>query len=187
VAVPTLFLISFFRDPERRSPHGPDTIVSPADGTILSIGAATEAPPGASRRISVFMSVFNVHVNRAPVSGLLADYAYCPGRKLAAFAEKASHENEQNLITVASSKGRVAFKQIAGAIARRIVFYPRPGAALERGERVGIILFGSRVDLFVPDGAEILVQKGDKVKAGMTGLARWKPAPSAETPTPAAR
>ena len=181
-----MFLISFFRDPERRSAHGPDTILSPADGTVLSIGAATEAPPGASRRISVFMSVFNVHVNRAPVSGLLADYAYCPGRKLAAFAEKASHENEQNLITVAAPKGRVAFKQIAGAIARRIVFYPRPGATLERGERVGIILFGSRVDLFVPDGAEILVQKGERVKAALTGLARWKAAPSAGDRTPAA-
>lgn len=188
LAAPTLFLISFFRDPERRPAGGPETIVSPADGTVLSVGPAAEAPPGASQRISIFMSVFNVHVNRAPVSGVLADYSYSPGRKLAAFAEKASHENEQNLITVSSPAGRVAFKQIAGAIARRIVFYPRPGEPLERGERVGIILFGSRVDLFAPDGAEILVRKGQKVKAGTTGLARWRdPVNDSGPGTPAAR
>ncbi|MEP6769831.1 MAG: phosphatidylserine decarboxylase [Acidobacteriota bacterium] len=175
LGAPTLFLMSFFRDPERRPVAGPEIIVSPADGTILSIGPAAEAPPGAGTRISIFMSVFNVHVNRAPVSGLVADYAYSPGRKLAAFAEKASHENEQNLITLEASGGKVAFKQIAGAIARRIIFYPKPGDPLERAQRIGIILFGSRVDLFVPDGAVVLVRKGEKVRAGLTGLAQWPP------------
>ncbi len=177
LGAPTLFLVSFFRDPERRPVAGLETIVSPADGTILSIGAAPEAPPGAGTRISIFMSVFNVHVNRAPVTGLVADYSYSPGKKLAAFAEKASHENEQNLITMEASGGRVAFKQIAGAIARRIIFYPKPGQPLERAQRIGIILFGSRVDLFVPDGADVLVRKGQKVRAGLTGLARF-PAPA---------
>jgi phosphatidylserine decarboxylase len=182
LAAPTVFLISFFRDPERRPEGGPETIVSPADGTVLSIGPSPESPPGASRRLSIFMSVFNVHVNRAPTSGVLSDYAYTAGKKLAAFDEKASRENEQNLITVASSAGgRVAFKQIAGLLARRIIFYPRPGQALERGERIGIILFGSRVDLFVPDEAELLVGKGDKLSAGRTPIARW---PSAPAPRP---
>lgn len=174
LAAPTVFLVSFFRDPERRPVGGPDTIVSPADGTVLSIGPAPEAPPGASRRISIFMSVFNCHVNRSPISGVLSDYHYNPGRKLAAFAEKASLENEQNLVTLSAGPGRVAFKQIAGALARRIIFYPRPGESLERGQRVGIILFGSRVDLFLPDDAEVLVVKGQKVKAALTGIARWK-------------
>jgi phosphatidylserine decarboxylase len=119
------------------------------------------------------MSVFNCHVNRAPVSGVLADYLYLPGRKLAAFDEKSSIENEQNRITLEGAGGRVIFKQIAGLLARRIVFYPRTGDRLARAQRIGIILFGSRVDLFVPDGAQVLVKPGDKVKAGKTGLARW--------------
>lgn len=173
LAAPTLFLLQFFRDPERHSDAAPDTLLSPADGTVLSIDAAAEAPAGASRRISIFMSVFNVHVNRGPISGLLSDYLYSPGKKLAAFSEKASLENEQNLITITSKAGvRVAFKQIAGALARRIIFYPRPGDAIERGQRIGIILFGSRVDFFVPDGAEVLVVRGQKTRAGLTPLAR---------------
>jgi phosphatidylserine decarboxylase len=169
-----IFLLSFFRDPERTSTGDEETILSPADGTILSIAAASESPPGAARRISIFMSVFNCHVNRSPVSGVLADYIYSPGKKLAAFDEKSSTENEQNRITLQSRRSPVIFKQIAGVLARRIVFYPRPGDRLVRGQRIGIILFGSRVDLFVPDGAELLVKPGDKVKGGRTELARWR-------------
>ena len=120
------------------------------------------------------MSIFNCHVNRAPVDGVLADYVYSKGKKLAAFAEKSSLENEQNRITLAGSRGPLIFKQIAGVLARRIVFYPRPGERVVRGQRVGLILFGSRVDLFVPDEAELLVSAGDRVVAGETGLARWK-------------
>ena len=168
-----LFLLQFFRDPERVPEGGEDTIVSPADGTVLSVGPAPEAPAAASRRISVFMSVFNCHVNRAPISGQLAQYAYLPGRKMAAFDDKASSDNEQNRITIGGARGGVTFKQIAGALARRIVFYPRVGAALVRGQRIGMIKFGSRVDLFVPDDCEILVRRGDKVRAGRTPLARW--------------
>lgn len=169
-----LFLLSFFRDPERVPEGGEDTILSPADGTVLSVGPAPEAPPGASRRLSIFMSVFNCHVNRSPVSGEVADYAYVPGRLRAAFAEKASTENEQNRITVASDRGGLTFKQIAGALARRIVFYPRVGERLSRGQRIGMIRLGSRVDLFLPDDAEVLIARGDKVRAGRTGIARWK-------------
>lgn len=120
------------------------------------------------------MSVFNCHVNRAPVTGVLSGYDYSPGKKLAAFDEKSSTENEQNRITLEGSRGSVTFKQIAGVLARRIVFYPRPGDRLARGQRIGIILFGSRVDLFVPDEAALAARPGDKVKAGVTELARWK-------------
>ncbi len=168
-----IFLLSFFRDPERAPAGGEETILSPADGTVLSIAAAPESPPGAARRISIFMSVFNCHVNRSPVSGVLADYVYSPGKKLAAFDEKSSTQNEQNRITVRSPRSPVIFKQIAGVLARRIVFYPQPGDNLARGQRIGIILFGSRVDLFAPDGSDVLVRPGDKVRAGRTELARW--------------
>jgi phosphatidylserine decarboxylase len=148
-------------------------ILSPADGTILSIGPAPEAPAGASRRISVFMSPFNCHVNRASLSGEVTDYAYVPGRKLAAFDEKASQENEQNRITLTGERGALVFKQIAGSIARRVVFRGKVGDRVSRGDRIGIIKFGSRCDIFVPDGAQVLVERGAPVKAGVTALARW--------------
>lgn len=169
----SLFLIQFFRDPERSPEGSSETIVSPADGTVLSVTEPPEAPPGAKRRLSIFMSVFNCHVNRAPVSGRIADFAYVPGKKLAAFSDKASLENEQTRVTLAASRGSLVFKQIAGALARRIVFYPRIGQELARGERIGIIKFGSRVDVFLPDGSELLVGKGQKLKAGQSAVARW--------------
>lgn len=169
----TLFLLQFFRDPERSPEGGDETIVSPADGTVLSVEPAPEAPSGASRRVTIFMSVFNCHVNRAPVSGRVSQYAHTPGRKMAAFHEKASTHNEQNRVALSSPRGDIVFKQIAGALARSIVFYPRVGDELARGQRIGIIKFGSRVDLFVPDGAELLVSRGGKLKAGQTAVARW--------------
>jgi phosphatidylserine decarboxylase len=169
-----IFFLQFFRDPSRIPEGSEDVIVSPADGTVLSADPAPEAPAGASRRISIFMSVFNCHVNRAPIGGRLTHYAYSPGAKLVAYDAKASLNNEQNRITLTGPRGAITFKQIAGVLARRIVFYPRLGHDLARAQRIGMIRFGSRVDLFVPDGAEILVQRGDKVKAGQTGLARWK-------------
>lgn len=168
------FLVSFFRDPERRPPPGDDTILSPADGTVLSVADAREAPAGARRRLSIFMSVFNCHVNRSPVTGRLGDYAYVAGKKGVAFSEKASAENEQNRVTIVTPSGGVTFKQIAGTLARRIVFYPRVGQELQRGQRIGLIRFGSRVDLFIPDDADPLVQEGDAVRAGVTALARWR-------------
>lgn len=169
----TLFLLQFFRDPERIPEGGDETIVSPADGTVLSVTDAPESPAGARRRLSIFMSVFNCHVNRAPAEGRLSDYAYVRGRKAAAFSEKASIENEQNRITLSTPRGSLTFKQIAGALARRIVFYPRVGDDVRRGERIGLIKFGSRVDIFLPDGAEVLVTRGQKLKAGRSAIARW--------------
>lgn len=168
------FLVSFFRDPDRRPPPGEETILSPADGTVLSVREAREAPAGSRRRLSIFMSVFNCHVNRSPVTGRLGDYAYVSGKKGVAFAEKASAENEQNRATIVTPQGGVTFKQIAGTLARRIVFYPRVGEELQRGQRIGLIRFGSRVDLFVPDDAEPLVKEGDAVRAGLTPVARWR-------------
>ena len=172
----TLFLLSFFRDPERVPEGGEETIVSPADGTVLSVAPAPEAPPGASRRLSIFMSVFTCHVSRAPVSGEVSGYEYTSGRMAAAFREKASTENEQNRITLASERGGVTFKQIAGALARRIVFYPRIGERLRRGQRVGMIKFGSRTDVYLPANAKIKVKLGDHVVGGETVLAVFEPA-----------
>lgn len=120
------------------------------------------------------MSVFNCHVNRAPVEGLVSQYEYVSGKMRAAFAEKASTENEQNRITLSGERGTLTFKQIAGALARRIVFYPRVGERLWRGQRIGLIRLGSRVDVFLPDDVEVLVARGGKVRAGETPIARWK-------------
>jgi len=171
----TIFLVQFFRDPERRSDAPATCVLSPADGTILSVGDAPEgeAPAGLTRKIVVFMSVFNCHVNRSPITGTISRYSYTPGKKLAAFSPKASLDNEQNQIELAGSTQRVVFKQIAGALARRIVFRKKPGDHCTRGERVGMIRFGSRVDLFLPPEASIAVQPGDRVKAGRTVVARF--------------
>jgi phosphatidylserine decarboxylase len=169
----TVFLVQFFRDPPRTPEGDEDVIVSPADGTVLGITEPPDAPAGARRRLSIFMSVFNCHVNRAPISGRLSDYAYLRGRKGAAFTDKASLENEHNRITLAGTRGSLVFKQIAGSLARRIVFYPRVGDELRRGQRIGLIRFGSRVDVFLPDDVEALVSTGHKVKAGRTPVARW--------------
>jgi phosphatidylserine decarboxylase len=172
--IATLFLLQFFRDPERSSSAPDDAVLSPADGTILAIGNAEagEAPSGLPQKIVIFMSVFNCHVNRSPVAGTLTAYSYLPGRKIAAFSPKASSDNEQNRIEVSGDRGRVVFKQIAGALARRIIFRKKPGDVLVRGERVGMIRFGSRVDLFLPGDASIAVRRGEKVKAGLSVLAR---------------
>ena len=175
----TLFLVQFFRDPERRSDAPASCVLSPADGTILTVGEPQpgEAPAELTKKVVVFMSVFNCHVNRSPISGTIARYEYTPGKKLAAFSPKASLDNEQNRIEMTGGAQRVVFKQIAGALARRIVFRKKPGDHCARGERVGMIRFGSRVDLFVPAQAEIAVKPGDKVKAGLTVLARFGGAP----------
>lgn len=170
----TAFLVQFFRDPERSSSAPGDAVLSPADGTILSIGPAEadESPKGLPKKIVIFMSVVNCHVNRSPISGAVTSYSYSPGKKLAAFSPKASLENEQNRIEVTGDGRRVVFKQIAGALARRIVFRKKPGDTLARGERIGMIRFGSRVDLFLPEEAAVAVREGDKVKAGLSVIAR---------------
>ena len=169
-----LFLVNFFRDPHRAGSERHVDVLSPADGTVVQIKdvADGEVWPGLTRQVSIFMSVFDVHVNRAPISGRIVHYRYNPGKKIAAFAEKSSTENEQNLIVVEDSHGgRVAFKQIAGLLARRIVFDKKEGNEVVRGERIGMIKFGSRVDIFFPAGAVIHVKMREKVKVGLTVIA----------------
>src|SRR5437868_1460376 len=162
-----LFLINFFRDPHRVGSQHHVDVLSPADGTVVQIKDVPDGAvwPGLTRQVSIFMSVFDVHVNRAPISGKIVHYRYNPGKKLAAMVEKSSSENEQNLIVVEDARGhRVAFKQIAGLLARRIVFDKKEGDEVVRGERIGMIKFGSRVDIFFPPQANIRVALKDKVK-----------------------
>mgnify|MGYP001136444779 CR=1 FL=1 len=144
----SLFSVFFFRNPDRSCSQPEDVACSPADGRVLVVQPSPEAvaSDGLPVQVSVFMSVADVHVNRAPITGTLVGYSYNPGRKLAAFKEKASMENEQNLSVWEGPAGRIAMKQIAGLVARRIVFDHRPGATVRRSERVGLIRFGSRVD-----------------------------------------
>jgi len=161
------FCLYFFRDPEREVPSGP-VAVSPADGKIVSI-----RPEGPQRtRVGIFMNVFDVHVNRAPIAGEITDVRYKPGRFVIASREEASLENEQNSVTIAGTAGPVVFNQIAGLIARRIVFHKKTGETVRAGERVGLIKFGSRVDVFLGPEWEIQVRQGMRVKAGSSVLAR---------------
>ena len=161
------FCLYFFRDPERAVPAGP-VAVAPADGKIVAI---REDGYG-QRRISIFLNIFDVHVNRAPIAGTITAVDYHKGRFLVASREAASSQNEQNSVTVEGGGTRVVFKQIAGLIARRIVFHKRPGDLVAAGERVGLIKFGSRVDVFLGPEWNVEVRKGDKVKAGSSVLAR---------------
>lgn len=167
----TLFLINFFRDPHRLGSQRHVDILSPADGTVVQIKEVPDGEvwPGLTKQISIFMSVFDVHVNRAPISGKIVHYRYNPGKKIAAFAEKSSTENEQNLVVIEDGRGAtIAFKQIAGLLARRIVFDKSEGDAVVRGERVGMIKFGSRVDIFFQPTATLKVKIREKVKVGLT-------------------
>jgi phosphatidylserine decarboxylase len=161
------FCLYFFRDPEREIPAG-DVVVSPADGKVLAIAA--EGPE--RLRISIFMNVFDVHVNRAPIAGRVAGVVYKRGRFLVASREEALLENEQNLVTLEGGGSRVEYKQIAGLIARRIVCYKRAGDEVARGERVGLIKFGSRVDVFLGREWAVGVKAGERVRAGSSVLAR---------------
>jgi phosphatidylserine decarboxylase len=161
------FCLYFFRDPEREIPEG-DVVVSPADGRVLAV-----RPDGPGRaRISVFMNVFDVHVNRAPIGGRITEVSYQKGRFLVASREQASTQNEQNLVVVEGGGSRVEFRQIAGLIARRIVCYKKAGDEVARGERIGLIKFGSRVDLWLGPEWSVEVKEGDRVKAGSSVLAR---------------
>ncbi len=168
-----VFVLFFFRDPERAIPSDPDLIVSPADGRIMEVVEEARGE-NAGRRISIFLSVFDVHVNRTPVAGRIAAVEYRKGRFYAAMRGRASEENEQNVIRVSTERGEVVFKQIAGWIARRILFWKSLGDSVTRGERVGMIRFGSRVDVWLPDRVEILVRPGQHVAGGSSVLARWR-------------
>jgi phosphatidylserine decarboxylase len=168
-----LFLLNFFRDPHRSGSEHHVDVLSPADGTVVVIRNIPDGQvwPGLTRQISVFMSVFDVHVNRAPISGTIVHYRYNAGKKFAAFADKSSQENEQNLVVVKGEHITLAFKQIAGLLARRIVFDKVEGDTVARGERVGMIKFGSRVDIFLPPTSEVKVGLREKVKVGLTVIA----------------
>jgi len=168
------FLINFFRDPHRQGSDRAIDVLSPADGTVVQIKQIDDGAiwQGLTTQVSIFMNVFDVHVNRAPITGRIVHYRYMPGKKLAAMVEKSSTDNEQNLIVVEDARGhKVAFKQIAGLLARRIVFDKKEGDEVVRGERIGMIKFGSRVDIFFPPNAEIRVKMRDKVKVGLTVIA----------------
>ncbi len=175
--LPTLlaaFVFYFFRDPEREIPSGEDVIISPGDGKIIDIREVDESSfiGGPCRRITIFLSVFDVHVQRAPVSGDVAYREYRPGEYAVAWHPKASEKNEQSSVGLIARGHRVLVRQIAGLIARRIVTYPQQGENVERGERIGLIRFGSRVDLFMPLGWSLDCAMGDKVVGGSTVLAR---------------
>ena len=168
-----LFVLFFFRDPQRTPPADPETIVSPADGRVMEVVEEPRAGnPG--RRISVFLSIFDVHVNRSPVAGRITAIEYRSGKFYAAMRGRASAENEQNAFHVSTDRGEVVFKQIAGWVARRILCWKSVGDSVVRGERVGMIRFGSRMDIWLPDRVEILVRPGQHVAAGASVLARWK-------------
>lgn len=170
------FVINFFRDPERRVPDDPRGIVSPADGTVIKITALQDDRflQGPATLVSIFMSPLNVHVNRIPWSGRVIDVRYHPGKYLRAFADKASLDNEQNAVLVEDSQGRrLCFVQIAGFIARRIVCKVQRGAVVERGRRYGMILFGSRADIYLPPEVEVAVKLGDRTRGAQTVIGRW--------------
>ena len=170
----TLFVISFFRNPERTPPGDGATVVAPADGRVIVVERVSETPLGCEAlKISIFMSVFNVHVNRAPLDGTVVGIAYHPGRFLDARDGRASSENERNGVVLETAAGvRIAFVQIAGLIARRIICYPKVGDLLVRGTRYGLIRFGSRVDVYLPVDVKPLVKLGDITTAGETVLGR---------------
>ncbi len=195
-AVPVLllggFCLWFFRDPEREIPTMAGAVVSPGDGKVTEVGLVTMdgislgTTSGSTRyRISIFLSVFNVHVNRSPVAGVIRDVRYQRGKFLNAMGGNSAEENEQNIVTVEGDGRVVVFKQIAGLIARRIVFNFKVGDRVARGQRVGLIKFGSRVDVLVDPDAAIQVKLGDRVRGGATVLAVLPVAKPVKQPVPA--
>ena len=172
----TLAVAGFFRDPERNVPSDEEVVVSPADGKVVSIADVRHGSrfPNTATRVSIFLSPLDVHINRLPVGGQVDEVRYRPGRFLAAYKEIASERNEQNALKIVDGRGRsFGVVQIAGAVARRIVCWVRPGDRLERGERFGLIMFGSRTDLYLPDGCRVEVEEGQRVRGGETILGRF--------------
>jgi phosphatidylserine decarboxylase len=172
----TLFILQFFRDPGRDVPQDPALVTSPADGRVIVVGRAQD--PYLKRealKVGVFMNVFNVHSNRSPVDGEVQERWYFPGRFVNAALDKASLDNERNALWLRMADGQdVTCVQVAGLIARRILCYVEPGAALKKGQRFGFIRFGSRVDLYLPLDAEVTAALGEKVAAGESVLARLR-------------
>jgi phosphatidylserine decarboxylase len=164
----------FFRDPDRLTPVDPDAAVSAADGVVIDAGMVPgdDGAEDGALRIAVFMSVFNVHVNRSPVEGLVVSKNHCDGKKLSAYNRRAEYENEHGDTDLRTPHGPVRIRQIAGLIARRVVTRSEPGDMLGKGDRIGLIRFGSRVDVFLPPAFESTVKSGDHVRAGETVIAR---------------
>lgn len=172
----TVFIVSFFRDPKRTPPSGPGLIVSPADGRVIKVARVQDDRflNCEATLVSIFMSPLNVHVNRAPASGRVVDTRYNPGKYFRAFADKASLDNEQTAVLMEDEQGRrLCCVQIAGFLARRIVCYLRPGMAIVRGQRYGMIMFGSRADIYLPLSAQVRVNVGDRARGGLTVIAEW--------------
>lgn len=169
-----IFFLWFFRDPERAIPDEAGAVVSPGDGKVTDVAPVTVGSQKQTR-ISIFLSVFNVHVNRSPIAGVIRDIRYQRGKFLNAMNVTSAEQNEQNIVTVEGDGQTVIFKQIAGLLARRIVFHPKVGDRLERGERVGLIKFGSRVDVLFDASARVSVKVGDRVKGGASVLAYLQP------------
>jgi phosphatidylserine decarboxylase len=168
------FFLWFFRDPKRAVPQDAGAVVSPGDGKVTDVSMVTVGNEKQTR-LSIFLSVFNVHVNRSPIAGVVRDVRYQRGQFLNAMNRASAEQNEQNIVTVEGDGQKVVFKQIAGLLARRIVFYPNVGDRLERGQRVGLIKFGSRVDVVLDSSARVNVKIGDHVKGGATVLAYLQP------------
>jgi phosphatidylserine decarboxylase len=173
-----LFFLWFFRDPERLVPAGAGLIVSPGDGLVTET-VTISTPDGSRQRISIFLSVFDVHVNRSPIAGILTQVRYQKGQYLNAMNPASADRNEQNIVTVRGEGIEVTFKQIAGLLARRIVFNLAEGGSVERGQRVGLIKFGSRVDVIVPAEAVLQVKVGQRVRGGASILAAMPEAAAA--------
>jgi phosphatidylserine decarboxylase len=168
-----LFVTWFFRDPARAIPADPETLVSPADGKVIEILTG----PDLGAQVSIFLSIFNVHVNRCVAAGEVVEVTRRPGKFLAAWKHEASSDNAQASVTVRTPRGDVRFVQITGLIARRIVCSLSPGDRVERGQRYGLIRFGSRMDVFLPPAAEPTVRVGDRVRGGADVIARWRSTP----------
>jgi phosphatidylserine decarboxylase len=173
LAVLAAFFLYFFRDPDRASPQDPTLVLSPADGRVLVAGPAEAAasPPGEWKQVSIFLSPMDVHVNRTPVAGKVTRVDFRPGKFLPAYHRDAAATNERSEVWVEQRGVTVVFRQIVGVLARRVVCRVSPGAQLHAGQRIGVMKFGSRMDVFVPPSAELRVAVGDKVVGGITAIA----------------
>jgi phosphatidylserine decarboxylase len=167
-----VFLV-FFRDPERTPPEDPALLVSPADGRVVMIKNVDDTQVGEATRVSIFLSLFDVHVNRSPLKAKVIATEHHDGKFNHAASADASEVNERNAILLESGSKRIVVRQIAGLVARRIVCWMKPGDTLERGERLGLIKFGSRVDIILPRGTQVLVKVGDVVRGGKTAIAKF--------------
>jgi phosphatidylserine decarboxylase len=170
-----IWVIAFFRDPVRNGPRGERLVIAPADGLVVSVRRIDEPDfhGGEVQRVSIFMNVFNVHVNRYPVDGTITYRKYSPGAFVNAAAEKASSENEQSSVGIIAARGKVLVRQIAGLIARRIITDHGEGAVVRQGERMGLIRFGSRVDVFLPKDVVVRVAEGQRTVAGVSIIGEW--------------